>query len=793
MIVDTATDKAIVFSKDKTKSFSIKQNRKTFRSFSDGLYTDKISSIIRELSCNAVDIQNRIKNFTPFEIFIPSPSNPYFCIRDYGTGLTPDEIDNIYTVLGESTKDESNEDIGGFGLGSKTPFAYTDQYYVRSYVNGVAYTYSFYFSEDEPSYILTSENKTTEKNGLEIFFLVDEDDFKEFKEKSFHILPWLSIVPNVWSNTKEDNGFFQIVDNSENIRDIIIKNKEESIVFENEKFLLVNNKMHNHNISQISFIQGGVIYGLQSKFFEAIKNLEKFNSYISSHLYNQNYSFIFKFEIGDLEIHRSRETLSLSKKKTIPLINKVVADFFSYSLDYISKSFDNCTSEYSKLKIIHKFKSLTSNKYSEINGFSEIQNHNLFNFYIIIGYNTAINSDINADINFINSDLINKINNPYFINITDYPNLKYSFFYPYHNKFKSQRKDNNSLKILPFNYDNIYIVFKDSYRQSTSDIIHKLKLEKNNALLIFDVVKTKEKTDFFKEKIIPLILEKFNAEKDDLKFIFESLEPNLFKSKKEHKKHFSYNKHSIPVISSSGAIVTCNDISCFKNKTILYCKKEKNFSTINNISYTKERALVNLKDLSFIFGINNIDYFVSLNDRDIKSLSVLAKNLICIDDFFENIKFGDDFLQHEEYQNEIDSLINEIDSYYFESNTLKWFKILKEHFLYKDEIYTLEEKLKEKKDELKILQFNIFNKFQNVFHSEFLFKNRIKNFEHSFSFYKKKNGKTFVSNLKYHNIVLEFLNKHKILGLTSFSSNDLESKEIITDYINKNQKINIFI
>ena len=79
--------------------FKIKASAKAFRILSDGLYSDKITAIIRELSCNAYDAQLTAKNMdTPFHIKLPNRPEPNFSIRDYGTGLSDEDIRNIFTT-----------------------------------------------------------------------------------------------------------------------------------------------------------------------------------------------------------------------------------------------------------------------------------------------------------------------------------------------------------------------------------------------------------------------------------------------------------------------------------------------------------------------------------------------------------------------------------------------------------------------------------------------------------------------------------------------------------------------
>lgn len=109
-----------------SNSFSIAMNGKAFKVLSDTLYKNKIGSIVRELSCNAYDAHIVVgKKDIPFSIHLPDAFEPWFSVQDSGPGLSPEDIKTVFTVYFESTKDQSNDSIGAFGLGAKTPFSYT--------------------------------------------------------------------------------------------------------------------------------------------------------------------------------------------------------------------------------------------------------------------------------------------------------------------------------------------------------------------------------------------------------------------------------------------------------------------------------------------------------------------------------------------------------------------------------------------------------------------------------------------------------------------------------------------
>ena len=76
--------------------FSIQQSSKMFKILSDSLYSDKVMAVIRELSCNANDSNIASGNKNPFKVTLPTASNPTFMVRDYGTGLSKEDMENLY-------------------------------------------------------------------------------------------------------------------------------------------------------------------------------------------------------------------------------------------------------------------------------------------------------------------------------------------------------------------------------------------------------------------------------------------------------------------------------------------------------------------------------------------------------------------------------------------------------------------------------------------------------------------------------------------------------------------------
>lgn len=169
-----------------SQAFGIKANAQAFSILSSRLYSDKILAIIREWSCNAWDAHVAAgKESTPIEIHLPNSFEPHFSVKDFGTGLSHNDVMKLYSTYFESSKTNDNSQIGGLGLGSKSGFCYSESFMVVSRFNGEKRTYTAYLGEDGcPSISMLGEEVTDEGNGLEVSIAVKNSDFYTFKEKS---------------------------------------------------------------------------------------------------------------------------------------------------------------------------------------------------------------------------------------------------------------------------------------------------------------------------------------------------------------------------------------------------------------------------------------------------------------------------------------------------------------------------------------------------------------------------------------------------------------------------------
>jgi len=263
-------------------TFRIKATGKAFRILSDGLYSDKITAIIRELSCNAYDAHVEAGTLDkPFSIHLPTQFEPTFSLRDFGIGLSHNDVIQVYTTYFESTKTESNDFIGCLGLGSKSPFSYVDNFTIVSFYNGEKRTYNAFMNEDSiPSIALMATEKNKEHNGVEVSFAVGTNDFRSFYSRMPNVFRYFKIQPKLTGHT-----------------DITITPVEYGLQGDGWGIRKDNNY-------GARAIMGNISYPLDDMDNDKVTKDEW--SIIRS-------SIDIQFEIGELEVAASRENISFNK------------------------------------------------------------------------------------------------------------------------------------------------------------------------------------------------------------------------------------------------------------------------------------------------------------------------------------------------------------------------------------------------------------------------------------------------------------------------------------------------
>lgn len=153
---------------------------------SKNLYSDAIGSTIRECASNALDSHRRAGSDKPIIVSFKrnNQADTYeFAVEDFGIGLDADDVVNIISKYGKSTKRDSNTELGMMGLGFKAPLAYSSSFYFVARKNGMERKYMMYEGEDTNSIDLLYETPTTEGNGVKVIVPVSYYDRHGFTQK----------------------------------------------------------------------------------------------------------------------------------------------------------------------------------------------------------------------------------------------------------------------------------------------------------------------------------------------------------------------------------------------------------------------------------------------------------------------------------------------------------------------------------------------------------------------------------------------------------------------------------
>ena len=229
------------------------------------LYEDPIVAVVRETVSNALDANAESgKENKIIRIETPTILNPIFSVQDNGVGMSYEDLVNVYSKYGASTKQNNFDQVGAYGLGAKSPLAYTNQFTVSSVKNGEKTTVLI-IREEMTSYMkIVERQSTSEESGTKISVPVNSNDIERFNQTATlyketpidynskihlndeEILDKFSLVSSNLRLAESDNGEF--VNGRIWIKDTL----------ENKRKLL--NLKEDEISSSILFVIGGWIY-----------------------------------------------------------------------------------------------------------------------------------------------------------------------------------------------------------------------------------------------------------------------------------------------------------------------------------------------------------------------------------------------------------------------------------------------------------------------------------------------------------------------------------------------------
>lgn len=287
------------------------------------LYSDKIGAIIREYITNAIDAHVEANVNRPISITVPSVFSNEFIVRDYGKGLSPEDIVEIFASYGASTKRQSNSFTGMLGIGSKSAFAYTNTFTIISRHNGVETLYQAFIDETNVGSIATISSKPTLESGLSIHISIKSDNFNQFQK---------SII-----------DFFQYIDYRPEFLGVAIQIPEHKIILQGSNWKFLDTRRTSwRNEKNIYFVMGNVTYQSESTVLENQLQI-RLNWLNRLH----HCSIVVDVPIGSVKPSASREALEFNET-TKDYLRKVLYDLRLDLTKMIREKFEACKTKYDR-------------------------------------------------------------------------------------------------------------------------------------------------------------------------------------------------------------------------------------------------------------------------------------------------------------------------------------------------------------------------------------------------------------------------------------------------------------
>ena len=299
---------------EKLFSISFEDQGMIFDILRNKLYSNPILAICREISCNARDAMREVGTpDKPIVIHLPSSLEAYYKIKDFGPGISPDRMENIFIKYGSSTKRESNVFTGAYGLGCKTPLSVSDSFSITTNYNGTSYNYICFIDETKVGkLLLANQQPTKEPNGTEIQIPALEKDFHLFADYTEQACRHWEVKPIIKGN-----------------RQIHWRNITSLLEGDNWKIIEGNSYSY-----AVKIIVDGIEYPLE---------LDSLTKYTDAKLINKVRGDILMYcGTGEISLSASREQVYLDDK-TKKLIKNKLEIIFSDVKDQITDKIKQAT------------------------------------------------------------------------------------------------------------------------------------------------------------------------------------------------------------------------------------------------------------------------------------------------------------------------------------------------------------------------------------------------------------------------------------------------------------------
>jgi hypothetical protein len=348
---------------DTKKEFTVDTSNQMIVSIlRDKLYSNKVAAVCREVASNSRDANREAgRGDVPVVINISQGQSLLddcmtVSFKDSGIGISPSRIDNVFLKYGSSTKRDSNVQTGGFGIGAKTPFAYTNEFLISTISeedgkrlhNVYQAVISNEGGQEVSQLLLVSSNETTESTGTEIVIPVEEKDVNEFVSECLKATILWDVQPELIVNGVNKMVKLDTLINTEDFK-VIYGGYKNSLfdVHHDELFIQVDGIPYKISYSQIERVDSTS---------ENILCDSRFFSMSTRYYYEATTrNTVLVFETGELTMSASRENIEYTQENIDKILSKVdVAE--KHVKDLLLSDFDNCGTTLKQVALYNSYR-----------------------------------------------------------------------------------------------------------------------------------------------------------------------------------------------------------------------------------------------------------------------------------------------------------------------------------------------------------------------------------------------------------------------------------------------------
>ena len=324
-----------------SKTFSVDTNdTMIIKLLRDKMYKNKIGAVCREVVSNSRDANREAgRESTPVCVELTnnlgsllSDEEMYITFQDNGVGISPNRMDNIFLKYGGSTKRDSDKYTGGFGIGAKTPFAYSNEFIIITIVEekGVRtkYEYQAVITSDGKNetsrMILLGNEITNEQTGTKVCVPIKQEDRIVFEKELVYVTSLWKVKPILKGFTEETT--------------ITILKETKDYIFIKDSSGRDNRSMFGSQ-TFIALIDE-IPYKLEKDKLADYKELEEISEKIED-----NHKLVLKYNTGEVSVSGSREDVEyindnyekFVEKAKLALIEgeKLIESFLNSASSYV--------------------------------------------------------------------------------------------------------------------------------------------------------------------------------------------------------------------------------------------------------------------------------------------------------------------------------------------------------------------------------------------------------------------------------------------------------------------------